>query len=272
MSGNMLGSGGKMTLHIRRNRKSVRRYGERRTRIMIRIGMRLIRNTRKVGRRRVGNGMRMILRIGRWRSNGGGSLHRIIRTIRRSGGCICGSIVSGRRRRGRRNSFQFEKFTRCPPTKEVLPQESSADCPTEDSIRIGLTKPSHKRVFPRKARIVLESGLQSPPTRESFGGQLSDSIRIGSYKALPQESSFLPIVGLESGIQSPPTKEFLPTEDSIRIGVTKPSHKRVPSYKEQIVLESGLQSPPTKEFLPTEDSIRIGLTKPSHKRVPSYRR
>ena len=35
MSGNMLGSGGKMTLHIRRNRCSVRRRGERRTRIMI---------------------------------------------------------------------------------------------------------------------------------------------------------------------------------------------------------------------------------------------
>ena len=30
MSGNMLESGGKMTLHIRRNRKSVRRRGERR--------------------------------------------------------------------------------------------------------------------------------------------------------------------------------------------------------------------------------------------------
>ena len=65
--------------------------------------------------------------------------------------------------------------------------------------------------------------------------------------------------------------EFLPTEDSIRIGVTKPSHKRVPSYQ-KIVLESGLQSPPTREFLPTEDSIRIGLTKPSHKRVPSYQK
>ena len=35
MNGNMLGSGGKMTLHIRRNRCSVRRYGERRTPIMI---------------------------------------------------------------------------------------------------------------------------------------------------------------------------------------------------------------------------------------------
>ena len=85
MSGNMLESGGKMTLHIRRNRSSVRRRGERRTRVMIRIGMRLILNTRKIGRRRVGNGMRMILSIGHWRSNGVGSLHRIIRSIRRSG-------------------------------------------------------------------------------------------------------------------------------------------------------------------------------------------
>ena len=50
MNGNMLESGGKMTLHIKRNRKSVRRCGERRTRIMIRIGMRLIRNTRRVGK------------------------------------------------------------------------------------------------------------------------------------------------------------------------------------------------------------------------------
>ena len=33
MNGNMLESGGKMTLHIRRNRKSVRRRGERRTRL-----------------------------------------------------------------------------------------------------------------------------------------------------------------------------------------------------------------------------------------------
>ena len=104
MSGNMLESGGKMILHIRRNRKSVRRHGERRTPIMIRIGMRLIRNTRKVGRRRVGNGMRMILRIGRSRNNGVGNLHRIIRSIRRSGGCICGSIVGGRRRRRKKNS------------------------------------------------------------------------------------------------------------------------------------------------------------------------
>ena len=98
MNGNMLESGGKMTLHIRRNRKSVRRRGERRTRIMIRIGMRLTRNTRKVGRRRVGNGMRMILSIGRSRNSVAGNLHRIIRSIRRSGGCICGSIVGGRRR------------------------------------------------------------------------------------------------------------------------------------------------------------------------------
>ena len=36
-----------MTLHIRRNRKSVRRRGERRTRVMIRIGMRLTLNTRE---------------------------------------------------------------------------------------------------------------------------------------------------------------------------------------------------------------------------------
>ena len=69
MSGNMLESGGKMTLHIRRNRKNVRRRGERRTPIMIKIGMRLIRSTRKVGRRRVGNGIRMILSIGRSRNN-----------------------------------------------------------------------------------------------------------------------------------------------------------------------------------------------------------
>ena len=143
MSGNMLESGGKMTLHIRRNRKNVRRRGERRTRIMIQIGMRLTRNTRRVGRRRVGNGMRMILSIGRWRNNVVGNLHRIIRSIRRSGGCICGSIVGGRRRR--RNSFQWRIGLTKPSHKEkVLPQESSLL--PEDSIRIGLTKPSHKRV------------------------------------------------------------------------------------------------------------------------------
>ena len=107
MNGNMLESGGRMTLHIRRNRKSVRRRGDRRTRIMIQIGMRLTRNTRRVGRRRVGNGMRMILSIGHWRNSVVGSLHRIIRSIGRSGGCICGSIVGGRRRRGRGNSWKF---------------------------------------------------------------------------------------------------------------------------------------------------------------------
>ena len=53
------------------------------------------------------------------------------------------------------------------------------------------------------------------------------------------------------------------------IGLTKPSHKRVPSYKGR--KESGLQSPPTRGFPPTK-SERIGLTKPSHKRVPSYQR
>ena len=107
MNGNILGSGGKMTLHIRRNRSSVRRRGERRTRVMIKIGMPPTRNTRRVGRRRVGNGIRMILRIGRLRNNVVGSLHRIIRSIRRSGSCICGSIVGGRGRRGRGNSWKF---------------------------------------------------------------------------------------------------------------------------------------------------------------------
>ena len=143
MNGNMLESGGKMTLHIRRNRKSVRRHGERRTRVMIRIGMRLSRNTRKVGRRRVGNGMRMILSIGRSRSNVVGNLHRIIRIIRRSGGCICRNIVNGRRGKG--NSFQLS----------VVSGESGLQGfpPTR-----GLSVPSW---------IVLESGLQGfPPTRE----------------------------------------------------------------------------------------------------------
>ena len=37
--------------------------------VMIRIGMRMIRNTRKVGRRHVGNGMRMILSIGHSRNS-----------------------------------------------------------------------------------------------------------------------------------------------------------------------------------------------------------
>ena len=170
MNGNMLESGGKMTLHIRRNRKSVRRRGERRIPIMTKIGMRLIRNTRKVGRRRVGNGMRMILSIGRSRSNVVGNLHRIIRSIRRSGGCICGSGENGRRRKG--NSFQWRigltkqrKFSHkeSPPTKDLpfrfsgrigvtKPSHNRESSPTrefpatEDSIRIGLTKPSHKRV------------------------------------------------------------------------------------------------------------------------------
>ncbi len=107
MNGNMLESGGKMTLHIRRNRCSVRRHGERRTRVMIRIGMRLTRNTRKVGRRRVGNGMRMILSIGHWRNSVAGNLHRIIRTIGKSDGCICKSGENGRRRRRRGNSSQL---------------------------------------------------------------------------------------------------------------------------------------------------------------------
>ena len=76
-------------------------------RIMIKIGMRLTRNTRKVGSRRVGNGMRMILSIGRSRNSVAGNLHRIIRTIRRSEGCICRNIVNGRRRKGKRNSYQL---------------------------------------------------------------------------------------------------------------------------------------------------------------------
>ena len=100
----MLESGGKMTLHIRRNRKSVRRRGERRTPVMIKIGMRLTRNTLKVGRRRVGNGMRMILNIGRWRSNVVGNLHRIIRTISKRERSICGNIVDGRRRKGKKRN------------------------------------------------------------------------------------------------------------------------------------------------------------------------
>ena len=97
MSGNMLESGGKMTLHIRRNRKQRQKAWRTKNPIMIKIGMRLTRNTRKVGRRRVGNGMRMILSIGRSRNNVAGNLHRIIRTIRRSEGCICGNIEGGRR-------------------------------------------------------------------------------------------------------------------------------------------------------------------------------
>ena len=120
MNENMLESGGKMTLHIRRNRKSVRRRGERRIPIMTKIGMRLSRNMRKVGRRRVGNGMRLILSIGRSRSNVVGNLHRIIRTIRKSEGCICGSIANGRR--GRRNSYQLSVGNRA---YKALPQEGS---------------------------------------------------------------------------------------------------------------------------------------------------
>ena len=105
MNGNMLESGGKMTLHIKRNRKNVRRHGERSAPIMIKIGMRLIRNTRRVGRRRGGNGMRMILSIGRSRNNGVGNLHKIIRIIGKSGGCICKNIANGRRQKG--NSYQW---------------------------------------------------------------------------------------------------------------------------------------------------------------------
>ena len=89
---------------------------------MIRIGMRLTLNTRKVGRRRVGNGMRMILSIGHSRNSVVGNLHRIIRIIGKSGGCICKSGENGRRRKG--NSYQFSVFS----------GESG----------IGLTKPSHK--------------------------------------------------------------------------------------------------------------------------------
>ena len=50
-----------------------------------------------------------------------------------------------------------------------------------------------------------------------------------AYKALPQESSLLPSQK-ESGLQSPPTREFPPTK-SESVGLTKPSHKRVPSYQ-----------------------------------------
>ena len=74
---------------------------------MIRIGMRLTRNTRKVGRRRVGNGMRMILSIGHSRSNVAGNLHKIIRSIRKRERRICGNIANGRRRRRRGNSWKF---------------------------------------------------------------------------------------------------------------------------------------------------------------------
>ena len=123
MNGNMLESGGKMTLHIRRNRCSVRRHGERRTRVMIRIGMRLTRNTRKVGRRRVGNGMRMILSIGHWRNSVAGNLHRIIRTIGKSDGCICKSGENGRRRRRRGIAVSYQcqnRAVQSPPTNRGL--------------------------------------------------------------------------------------------------------------------------------------------------------
>ena len=116
-------------------------------------------------------------------------------------------------------SFQFSVGNRA---YKALPQEGSL-LQRADSIRIGLTKPSHKRVPSYKEQIVLESGLQSPPTRESP----------------PTKEQIV----LESGLQGfPPTRGFPPT-------------------KEQIVLESGLQSPPTREFRRTEEgNLKLYLT------------
>ena len=51
-----------------------------------------------------GKSMRKILSIGNVRRNGVGNLHGIIRSIRRSEGCICGSIGNGRRRGKRSKS------------------------------------------------------------------------------------------------------------------------------------------------------------------------
>ena len=172
--------------------------------------MRLTLNTRKVGRRRVGNGMRMILSIGHWRNNVVGNLHRIIRTIGRSGGCICKSGENGRRRKG--NSFQFSVFSgesglQSPPTRGFPPTKEQI------VLESGLQSPPTRGFPPTKEQIVLESGLQSPPTRGFpptkeqivFESGLQDfcptigfpptradsSIRIG-LTTLPQEGSLLP--------------------------------------------------------------------------------
>ena len=112
---------------------------------------------RKVGRRRVGTGMRMILRIGRWRSNVVGSLHRVILSIGRSGGCICGSIGSGRRRR--KSEAGFTGFSGICENREL----SEAGFPRFIEIfKIG-SRDIESSLLPK---IVLESGLQSPPTRD----------------------------------------------------------------------------------------------------------
>ena len=134
-----------------------------------------------------------------------------------------------------------------PPTKKAsgLQSPPTREFPPTKSERVGLTKPSHKRVPSYQVR------------------------KRRAYKALPQESSLLPSQK-ESGLQSPPTREFPPTK-SERVGLTKPSHKRVPSYQvrkrraykalpqESSLLpsqkESGLQSPPTREFPPTEEGL-----------------
>ena len=176
---------------------------------------------------------------------------------------------------------QKESGLQSPPTREFPPTKSE---------RVGLTKPSHKRVPSYKERVGLTkpSHKRVPSYKESVGLTKPSHKRVPSYqvrkrrayKALPQESSLLPSQKA-SGLQSPPTREFPPTK-SESVGLTKPSHKRVPSYQvrkrraykalpqESSLLpsqkESGLQSPPTREFPPTKKAS--GLQSPPTREFP----
>ena len=209
--------------------------------------MRLTRNTRKVGRRRVGNGMRMILSIGRSRNNGVGNLHRIIRIIGKSGGCICKSGENGRRRK---NSYQFsvvsgESGLQSPPTKRKFSHKRFTFSVV--SGESGLQSPPTKRKFSHKrftfSVVSGESGLQSPPTKRKFSTtrDLPFQLSVGNraYKALPQR-------------ESSPTRDL-----PFRLSVNPPN----PPYQGGIRGESGLQSPPTREFRRAEEgNLKLYLT------------
>ena len=65
------------------------------------------------------------LNIGRSRNNVARNLHKIIPTIRKSGGCICRNIANGSRRKRKRNNCQLSavssRESEFPPTKRDYP-------------------------------------------------------------------------------------------------------------------------------------------------------
>ena len=92
---------------------------------------------------------------------------------------------------------------------------------------------------------------------------LLGGIRVGNRSSLLQSRK-------ESGLQSPPTRGFPPTKES-GIGVPSYKVGKNRAYKALPQEGSPLPKSRESEFPPTK-SERIGLTKPSHKRVSSYRR